>query len=75
MSFNDEVIELLLAALVGEVIAGDLLTSLIGAFPLPEVGIGDYVPGLDQDAILSFNPQSFEGIGAHLTLGGELAAQ
>ena len=75
LAFSDEVIELLLAFLVSEVIAGDLLTSLIGAFPLPEVGIGSYIPGLSDDALLTFDPKSFEGIGAHLTLGGDLAAQ
>ena len=75
LAFSDEVIELLLAALVSEVIAGDLLTGLIGAFPLPTVTIGSYVPGLDPDAVLSFDPKSIEGVGAHLILGGELTAE
>ena len=75
MAFSDEVIELLLAALVSDVIAGDLLTGLIGAFPLPTVTIGSYVPGLDPDAVLSFDPKSIEGVGAHLILGGELTAE
>ena len=75
LAFDEDVIELLLGALVSDVIAGDLLTSLIGAFPLPDIGIGEYVPGLAEDATLSFDPKTFEGIGAHLTLGGELSAQ
>jgi hypothetical protein len=75
LAFSDEIIEILLAALVGQVIAGDLLTGLIGAFPLPTVAVGNYVPGLDPDAMLSFDPKSLEGMGAHLILGGELTAE
>ncbi|MGB0590093.1 MAG: hypothetical protein ACPGU1_10480 [Myxococcota bacterium] len=75
LAFSDEIIELLLAAIVSEVIAGDLLTGLIGAFPLPTVAVGNYVPGLDDAAALSFNPQTLEGVGAHLILGGELTAE
>jgi hypothetical protein len=75
LAFSDEVIEILLAAIVTDVIAGDLLTGLIGAFPLPTVSVGEYVPGLDADAALTFDPKSLEGKGAHLILSGELTAE
>jgi hypothetical protein len=71
--FSDEAMELLLGSILSDVLAGDLLVGLVGAFPLPSVPVGAYVPGLAPDAELVFDPHTLEGVGAHLILGGDLA--
>ncbi|MDP6942562.1 MAG: hypothetical protein QF464_00305, partial [Myxococcota bacterium] len=72
LAFSDEVIELLLASVVSETLAGDLLSGLVGAFPLPAVPVGGYVPGLAPDTVMAFDPKTLEGGGAHLLIGGDL---
>lgn len=73
--FSYEAIELLLSSILSDVLAGDLLVGLVGAFPLPTVPVGGYVPGLPEDATLSFDPHTLNGVGAHLILGGNLATE
>ena len=73
--FSYEAIELLLASILSDVLAGDLLVGLVGAFPLPSVTIGGYVPGLAEDATLFFDPHTLNGVGAHRLLGGDLSTE
>jgi len=73
--FSDEAIELLLGSILSDILAGDLLSGLVGAFPLPSVPIGGIIPGQDPDATLSFDPHTLNGDGAHLILGGNLATE
>jgi len=64
-------VETLLADVMKSVVLGQLVKDTISAWPVPEIDLGAYVPGLPAGSIVTFEPQTLvPSDHGHLLLGG-----
>ncbi len=68
-------VETLLVDVVRDVVLGTLVKDAIAAWPVPEIDLGAYVPGLPSGSVVTFDPQTLEPVDhGHVLLGGTVMA-
>ena len=67
--------ETFLEAVMLDAFVGGFLSDVWSAIPIPEVDLGDFIPGVPQGVVLTLMPQTLAIQGNHALLGGLLIDQ
>jgi hypothetical protein len=71
---SEELIESLVSVVLVDMLIGQLLSEALGAYPIPDVDLSNYITFLPPGSVVSFDPQTAEFDDGYLVLGGDLVA-